>query len=257
MSNNNGETALLLAAWNGHLPMVQWLLQKGGARIDEADNDGETALLLAAWNGHLPMVQWLLAEGGARIDDANNQGSTALLYAALNGHLPVVQWLLAEGGARIDETDIGGKTALLLAALNGQLPVVQWLLQEGGARIDETNNYGYTVWTYLEPHLKPKSVDQLRPVLQAMLACGVPPAVFTEAIPESLQHLLSQGAVVRERLLDGSQWRKDYAATLRASSCYKQFPPGLMDLVRDYAKVTAEEMWALVAKQESNKLPNK
>ena len=81
--DKNGTTALLWAAGRGHLPVVQWLLQAGGARIDEKDNDGRTALLWAANQGHLPVVQWLLQAGGARIDEKSNLGNTALLLAAI------------------------------------------------------------------------------------------------------------------------------------------------------------------------------
>ena len=87
---------------------MQWLLKEGGARIDEKDKDGNTALLLAAANGHLPVVQWLLKEGGARIDEKNNMAIPRCCWQPADGHLPVVQWLLKEGGARIDEKNNDG-----------------------------------------------------------------------------------------------------------------------------------------------------
>ena len=37
---------------------------KEGAQVNDKDDDGSTALMLAAANGHLACVQFLLKEGG-------------------------------------------------------------------------------------------------------------------------------------------------------------------------------------------------
>ena len=61
---------------------------------------------MAAGNGQLKVIKWLLAEGGAVITEADNDWHTPLLSAASNGQLEVVKWLLAEGGASMTEEDI-------------------------------------------------------------------------------------------------------------------------------------------------------
>jgi hypothetical protein len=67
-------TAFLHAAENGHLQVVQYLLSlEGGASINDTDGDGNTALLLAAGDCCPPMIQWLLEFGGAQITDTNNE----------------------------------------------------------------------------------------------------------------------------------------------------------------------------------------
>ena len=71
-------------------------------------SDGNTALLAAAEEGHLPVVQWLLGEGGLRIEETDSDCNTALLWAANEGHLPVIQWLLREGGSSLTETSYDG-----------------------------------------------------------------------------------------------------------------------------------------------------
>ena len=43
------------------------LLLKAGANVDAADEDGDTALTLAACNGHVEMVK-LLLKAGANVD---------------------------------------------------------------------------------------------------------------------------------------------------------------------------------------------
>jgi ankyrin repeat protein len=44
-------SALLLSALHGRLPLVQWLIEEGGADIAEQTTGGRSALQLAAGNG--------------------------------------------------------------------------------------------------------------------------------------------------------------------------------------------------------------
>jgi hypothetical protein len=107
-TNKIGATVLLKAASQGHLEIVQWLLQHG-ATLTEKDRYGNIALFLAASNGHLETVQWLL-QHGACLDEKNKNGNTALFLAALKGHLANVQWLLSEGREKIHDRNKAGKT---------------------------------------------------------------------------------------------------------------------------------------------------
>ena len=58
----------------GHLDIVQWLVQEGGADIAERTNNGVTALLVAMFYCHASTVQWLLREGGSSITEVDNDG---------------------------------------------------------------------------------------------------------------------------------------------------------------------------------------
>jgi serine/threonine-protein phosphatase 6 regulatory ankyrin repeat subunit B len=139
---------LLCAASNGHLEIVQWLLQNGAALAEKNEN-GDTALLCAALNGHLEIVQWLL-QNGVALAEKDEDGDTALLCAALNGHLEMVQWLL-QNGATLSEKNENGDTALLCAACYGHLEIVQWILKHGatteeGVNLSDKNKAGKTVF---------------------------------------------------------------------------------------------------------------
>lgn len=122
--------AILVAAGCGHLEVVEWLLStEGGTSLARKDNHGRTALLWAAQNGRLGVVQCLLSNG-ASIKEQSQYGRTALLLAAEFGHLEVVEWLLKEGGVSLNEKDNQGCTALSLARENNHVELVEWLSSE-------------------------------------------------------------------------------------------------------------------------------
>ena len=74
--NNEGISFVSLAACNGQLETIKWLIENG-CSIQEKNNDGDTCLLLAAWNGQLETVKWLI-ENGCSIQEKNNDGDTCL-----------------------------------------------------------------------------------------------------------------------------------------------------------------------------------
>lgn len=84
------ELPLHVAAARGDLATVDLLLE-GGANVDRAEEDGLTALMAAAWTGHLPVVERLLRAGADpnRVGD----GTTALGNAARQGHEAIVALL--------------------------------------------------------------------------------------------------------------------------------------------------------------------
>lgn len=159
--DENGDTALGIAAIKGFLPLVQVLLAHG-AGLEIQDNEGFTALMGAAQEGHLEIVTALLTKG-AKADAQNNKGATALMSASSNGHLPVIQTLLAKG-ANVNAKDNDGDTRLMYASNEGHLPVVRTLLIKG-ANVNAKNNDGVTP-------LKFASNKGHLPVVQALLLKG-------------------------------------------------------------------------------------
>lgn len=103
--SDEGQTALILAARNGHLEVVEALL-KAGADPDHATADGRTALIMAAEGGHATVVESLLRAGAdpnlATVSMGNETYGTAEeLDAFLDG-------LLARGDQLKQEiADIG------------------------------------------------------------------------------------------------------------------------------------------------------
>ena len=125
-----GETALHVAAGNGHKDMVQFLLDSG-AELDIQDTYGSTPLSLALAASNVPNdVVKLLLDKGAELETENDFGSTPLLYAVGWGNTGIVQMLLHRG-AEINKKNRKGDTPLHLAARLGQEDAVGLLLERG------------------------------------------------------------------------------------------------------------------------------
>lgn len=124
-SDAAGTTLVMTAAANGNARLVEALL-KLRANILKNNKYGESALALAALNGHQEVVS-LLVESGARI---NASGWGALHYAVFSGHADIVRFLL-DRGADVNARAPNHHTALMLAARNGHGEIVRVLLAAG------------------------------------------------------------------------------------------------------------------------------
>ena len=96
----------------GNTSAVKRYLDQGGA-VNARDFQGNTALMKAAFQGHLAIVM-TLAMYGADLNARNHAGMTALMAAAAGGHYNVVDFLLKSGAnprLRMDD----GRTAYELA----------------------------------------------------------------------------------------------------------------------------------------------
>jgi uncharacterized protein len=133
----SGTTLMMIAAGNGNVQLLEALLGIH-ANMLKQNNYGDTALALAAFNGHLNAVQRLL-DYGAQI---NGPGWNALHYAAFNGHADIVRYLVMKG-ADLNARAPNQQTPLMLAARNGH-PEVARLLLEAGADRDVGDSDGNT-----------------------------------------------------------------------------------------------------------------
>ena len=85
-------------------------LLEGGLPVDLTNDKGDTLLLLAAYHAHPAAVRALLSRG-ADPGRVNDRGQTALAAAAFRQHAEIVSDLLAAGA----DPDAGGPSALQTA----------------------------------------------------------------------------------------------------------------------------------------------
>lgn len=83
------------AARNGETDVLREAMQ-GGAPPELTNQSGDTLVMLAAYYGHADAVQVLL-DAGAQPDRLNDRGQSPLGGAAFKGYRPVVEALLAAG----------------------------------------------------------------------------------------------------------------------------------------------------------------
>lgn len=94
-------------------------LLQAGADVNARNRHGQTALMIAAKNGHIELIKVLLA-AGADCNVTAKYNLNALMLAVLNGHEEVAK-LLAQAGTQLGQQGSGapgfsGKTAYDLAA---------------------------------------------------------------------------------------------------------------------------------------------
>ncbi|XP_039194234.1 ankyrin-2 isoform X39 [Crotalus tigris] len=138
---SDSNASFLRAARAGNLDKVVEYL-KGGIDINTSNQNGLNALHLAAKEGHVGLVQELLERGSA-VDSATKQkGNTALHIASLAGQAEVVKVLVKEG-ANINAQSQNGFTPLYMAAQENHIDVVKYLLENGANQSTATED-GFT-----------------------------------------------------------------------------------------------------------------
>ena len=188
----SGTTALMLAAENGSLPLVELLLARG-ADVHAQNRQGETALILSV-NSGCPEVAYRLLAAGARVDTQTASGWTAMHSAAGNAD-PEMLNLLHQHGGDIRQADHEEWTPLL-SALRNNCPVTARRLIELGAEFRPPCADGYTA-------LMAAARGECLELLDFLVVGGIDiHARWTETDQDALMHAAENGLLaVVEKLL--------------------------------------------------------
>lgn len=199
------KTPLMVAAHNGDLVLMDFLISKGAA-VDSSDKQGNTPLLYAIRNNKINAVQFLL-DKGALIDAQNSAGFTPLMWA-IHRRQPEIAKLLLDKNANITLTDNQGVTALMESAAHN-LPEIGRLLIAKGADVNTVDSQEYSALL--------DAAGTAPELLPALLRAGANPLQITTdglnilmigaANPEVLRLLLSTPARTLLDVTDNLGWR--------------------------------------------------
>ena len=144
VTNNNGDSLLILAAITAEDPLVFDLLIKAGADVNAMDKNNSTALFLAAANRVKGEILELLLEAGADVNNRNMGGLTPL-FAAIYNQSENIEFLqiLINGGADIHAENNEGATPLILALSQSRNPEIIRLLLDGQT-VNHSEKNGWT-----------------------------------------------------------------------------------------------------------------
>jgi ankyrin repeat protein len=121
------KTPLQMAAEQGHMQIVEYLVQNGAdVNATTSVSTGEvTPLRYAIANSDYQMTQYLI-QHGADVNKANEAGWTPLMTAARVGNRDIIQ-LLLDSGADINARANDGLSVIRIASNNGWTDIVVWL----------------------------------------------------------------------------------------------------------------------------------
>lgn len=141
-----GDTGLILALREHSMKVFDLLLKARGTDLDAHAYNGDTALMIASYQGNLQAVRALLAKGV----QVNRPGWTALHYAAAAGADDIVR-LLLDHSAAIDAASPNKTTPIMMAARGGHIMTVKLLL-DAGADATLKNALGMTAIDFAKAH---------------------------------------------------------------------------------------------------------
>eukprot|EP00656_Telonema_subtile_P049637 TRINITY_DN620_c0_g1_i1.p1 TRINITY_DN620_c0_g1~~TRINITY_DN620_c0_g1_i1.p1 ORF type:complete len:384 (-),score=126.71 TRINITY_DN620_c0_g1_i1:302-1453(-) len=146
-SDTQGTSVLHVAAEEGNVGVMEYLIERASIDPETRDVDGDTPFHAAARAGKLEALKFLnrgtLSGRHGTLDATlGYNNATSLHLAAMNGHGAVVAYLLTNGTVDINSQDYDGRTALACACADGRADVVELMVQEG-CRMDIADNESY------------------------------------------------------------------------------------------------------------------
>lgn len=137
--SKNGDSALSLVCYKGHIDLVKLILNYGASTAVTKKNKNEIPILNACYKGDYSTVK-LLMEKGADITVKDSYGNNALLLSCISVDNPLLVDLCIKSGCDVNYKDpSSGNTAFMLATIWNH-PKQMKILYDAGANINECNN---------------------------------------------------------------------------------------------------------------------
>ncbi|KAH9319554.1 hypothetical protein KI387_021323, partial [Taxus chinensis] len=148
-------TSLHLAAYHGHLQIIEMFLQLMNKDIEAGNQgvrdlltaknvEGNTAFHEAAMGGPYQVMEFLLEHDPHLVDIINNSGETALFKATEEGHKIIVEKLLPLTSPQYDKRTSDGQTLLHCAVWNRHEVVIKMLMHRKPELLKEVDHFHRT-----------------------------------------------------------------------------------------------------------------
>jgi ankyrin repeat protein len=207
--DNEGQTALHVAAAHGHSELCRLLLRKDHKLINERDSNGWTALLCAANVGELKACEALLNAKGVDAQALNADGASALAYLVkqrvaesdktrLSQYMSVLK-LCVDRGGDVNWPNRSGESPIHYACLRGNAAAVRFLVDEK-CNVNILNRLGETGLHYA---VRASHID----IVRVLLAAGADPTIRSEAQHTPISVAISKGLKDITELI--SEYRQD------------------------------------------------
>jgi ankyrin repeat protein len=122
------------AARAGDLERVKQIVEQEQREVDERDGFSYTALHIAAEEGHVPVIEYLVAKGANLEAESGLKKCRPLHYAVLGGKANSLVKLI-ELGAELEGRNEDGRTALWQAVLAEKPELVRTLIEKGASAL--------------------------------------------------------------------------------------------------------------------------
>ena len=127
-TNLAGNSPVHTATLNGHVDILQEMIENEKIELDRVNHRGESALHLGAAATHSTECLQLLIREGANVNLKAADGRTPIMMASIHGRVSRTK-ILISAGADLEATDKYGRTALHVASFYGHEQLIALILQ--------------------------------------------------------------------------------------------------------------------------------
>jgi len=204
--NAIGKTPLFMLATMGHTEAMRWLVNEKGASVEARDNNGRTPIFSANDKGNVESIKYLKEELRASIHVRDSAGLSPMDYAAGCGQVENIK-CLAQLGANVNAKRSNGQTPMFSAAASGKVEVIKCLV-DLGADVNAIDNDGTTPMFMAAQAGQPESIICLKELgadINASDSVGMTP-IFMAAghgNPANIECLVSLGVDVNTKSKNG------------------------------------------------------
>ena len=129
-----------MASYNGHLPVVRYLVDTCHVPPDQPDSSNNTALLYAAMGGHSDLVEFFINRN-CNTFQINSGGDSLSLLACQSGQVALVNKLEKLNLFLPESVDFFGLSVLQFSCMNDSLELFKYLLTRYKLDIDIKDTY--------------------------------------------------------------------------------------------------------------------